>query len=175
MNFFARKYWAALMPLLFGAILATAAPQAGRIALLQYVNGAVSIQPGGTGSWVAAAANRPLSISDNVWTDKASRAELNVGTGLMQLNSETSLTLVNVDRGTVQVQLHQGSLFLHVRHLFDGEIYEVNSSNGTFTMWSAADPGTFRVMEITEEQASAGGQHGRVILSGTAQNVHDDD
>jgi hypothetical protein len=50
-----------------------------------------------------------------------------------------------------------------------------SSSNGTFTMWSAADPGTFRVMEITEEQASAGGQHGRVILSGTAQNVHDDD
>jgi hypothetical protein len=49
------------------------------------------------------------------------------------------------------------------------------SSNGTFTMWSAADPGTFRVMEITEEQASTGGQHGKVILSGTAQDLHEDD
>ena len=39
------------------------------------------------------------------------------------------------------------------------------SSNGTFTMWSAADPGTFRVMEIAEEQASTGGQHGKVILA----------
>ena len=42
-------------------------------------------------------------------------------------------------------------------------------------MWSAADPGTFRVMEITEEQEGSGSQHARVIHSGTAQNVHDDD
>jgi hypothetical protein len=43
-----------------------------------------------------------------------------------------------------------------------------SSSNGTFTMWSAADPGTFRVMQITEEQAGAGSQQGKVILRGTA-------
>jgi ferric-dicitrate binding protein FerR (iron transport regulator) len=187
MNFFARKYWAALMPLLFGAILATAAPQAGRIALLQYVNGAVSIQPGGTGSWVAAAANRPLSISDNVWTDKASRAELNVGTGLMQLNSETSLTLVNVDRGTVQVQLHQGTLFLHVRHLFDGEIYEVDSSNGTFTLTKS---GNYRfdvdskanttTITVWKGEGRVSGDrpvvrvkaHEQVLLAGTAVERH---
>jgi hypothetical protein len=34
-------------------------------------------------------------------------------------------------------------------------------------MWSA-DPGTFRVMQITEEQAGAGSQQGKVILRGTA-------
>ena len=44
-----------------------------------------------------------------------------------------------------------------------------SSSNGTFTMWSAADPGTFKIMQITEEQAGSGSQHGIVILSGTAQ------
>jgi len=110
-----------------------------RSALLQYINGTVSIQPGGTGSWVAAVANRPLTISDNVSTDKASRAELNVGTGLIQMNSETSLTLVNVDRRTVQVRLNQGTLHLHVRHLFDGEIYEVDCSNGSFTLTKAGD------------------------------------
>ena len=43
-----------------------------------------------------------------------------------------------------------------------------SSSNGTFTMWSAADPRTFRIMQITEEQAGSGSQHGIVILSGTA-------
>jgi len=138
MNILARKYsWAALMPLLFGAVLATAAPP-GR-ALLQYTNGAVSVQPHGTGSWVAAAANQRLNTSDNVWTDKDSRAELNVGTGLMQLNSQTSLTLVNVDRRTVQVRLNQGTLYLHVRHLFDGEIYEVDSSNSAFTLTKSGD------------------------------------
>jgi anti-sigma-K factor RskA len=49
------------------------------------------------------------------------------------------------------------------------------SGDGTFTMWTAAEPGTYRVMEITEEKAGAGAQQGQVILSGTAQHVHDDD
>jgi len=124
--------------LLFGAVLAAAAPP-GRIALLQYVNGSVSIQPHGTESWVAGAANSQLANTDNVWTEKASRAELNVGTGLMEMNAETSLTIVNVDRRTVQVQLHQGTLHLHVRHLFDGEIYEVDSRNGSFTLTKSGD------------------------------------
>jgi len=48
------------------------------------------------------------------------------------------------------------------------------SSNGSFTMWTAADIDTFKVMQITEEQAGKGSQQGKTILSGTAQNVHDD-
>ena len=50
-----------------------------------------------------------------------------------------------------------------------------SARDGTFTMWTAAEPGWFRVMEITEESAGAGRQQGQVILSGTAQHVHDDD
>jgi len=50
-----------------------------------------------------------------------------------------------------------------------------SASDGTFTMWTAAEPGTFRRMEITVEKAGAGRQQGQVILSGTAQHVHDDD
>ena len=50
-----------------------------------------------------------------------------------------------------------------------------SGSDGTFTMWTAAELGTFRVMEITEERAGAGSQQGQVILSGTAQDIHDDD
>ena len=37
------------------------------------------MQPGGVNDWVAASLNRPLTTSDRVWTDKNSRAELNVG------------------------------------------------------------------------------------------------
>jgi hypothetical protein len=117
----------------------TPATPPGRGVLLQYIDGSVSIQPRGTGNWVAAMSNRPLTLSDNVWTDKASRAELNVGTGMMRMNSETSLTIVNVDRRTVQVRIHQGTLELHVRHLFPGELYEVDSSNGSFTLTKAGD------------------------------------
>ena len=42
-----------------------------------------------------------------------------------------------------------------------------------FTMWTAADPDTFKVMQITEEQAGKGSQQGKIILTGTTQNVHD--
>lgn len=139
MNVLVRKHWAVLMPLLlFGTVLAAAAPP-GRVALLQYITGAVSVQPRGTGVWVAAIANRRLTTSDNVWTDKDSRAELNVGTGMLRMNSETSLTIVNVDRRTVQVRINQGTLNLHVRHLFPGEIYEVDGSNGIFTLTKSGD------------------------------------
>ena len=133
-----RKCSAVLMLLLCGAVLATAAP-AGRVAVVQYLSGTVSIQSHGTGPWAKAAANRSLGVSDNVWTDTASRAELNLGTGLVQLNSQTSLTLVNVDPTSVQLRLNQGTLNVHVRHLFGGEIYEVDSRNGSFTVTKSGD------------------------------------
>jgi hypothetical protein len=106
----------------------------GRVARLQYMSGSVSIQPQGTGDWVAGAINRPLTDSDNIWTDKDSRSELNVGGGVLRMSSETSLTLTNISDSTVQVQLHQGTLNLRVRHLFGSEIYEVDTPNMAFTV-----------------------------------------
>ena len=74
------------------------------------MTGSVSIQPQGTGDWVQGTLNRPLTIGDNVWADKDSRAELSLGTGVMRISSETSLTLTNVTNDAVQVQLHQGTI-----------------------------------------------------------------
>ncbi len=105
-----------------------------RAVRLKYMSGQVSIQPGGVEDWVAATINRPLTTSDNVWTDKDSRAELHLGTSAMRMDQETSLTLTNVSDNTVQVQLHQGTLNLRVQHLFDGEIYEVDTPNLAFTV-----------------------------------------
>src|ERR1700757_231169 len=111
----------------------------GRAVRLQYMSGSVSIQPNGTEDWVAATLNRPLTNSDNIWTDKQSRAELNVGTGLLRTGDETSLTLTNIRDNTVQVQLHQGTLNVHVRHLFGGEVYEIDTPNMSFTVQKSGD------------------------------------
>ena len=111
----------------------------GRAVRLQYMSGSVSIQPNGTEDWVAATLNRPLTNSDNIWTDKQSRAELNVGTGLLRMGDETSLTLTNIRDSTVQVQLHQGTLSVHVRHLAGGEIYEIDTPNMAFTVQKSGD------------------------------------
>jgi len=113
----------------------------GRAARLQYTTGSVSIQPEGNGDWVEGSVNRPLTNNDNVWTDKDSRAEVNAGTGILRMDSESSLTITNITENAVQVQLHQGALSLEVRRLYDGEVYEVDTPNMAFTVQK---PGEYR-------------------------------
>jgi hypothetical protein len=111
----------------------------GRAVHLKYISGAVSLQPGGVNEWVAAVVNRPLTTSDRVWTDKEARAELNLGSAALRMNAETSLTLTNVSDDIVQVELDQGTLNLHIRHLFGGETYEIDTPNQAFTILKAGD------------------------------------
>ena len=111
----------------------------GRVAAVGYMTGSVSIQPQGTGDWVQGTLNRPLTIGDNVWADKDSRAELSLGTGVMRISSETSLTLTNVTNDAVQVQLHQGTLDVHVRKLYSGEVYEIDTPNQAFTVTKSGE------------------------------------
>jgi len=113
----------------------------GRVARVDYMQGQVSVQPHGTDDWVQAEANRPLTISDNVWADKDSRAELDFGTGFMRINSETSLTLTNVNNDVIQVSLHQGALNVHLRKLYGGETWEIDTPNMAFTL---SKPGEYR-------------------------------
>jgi hypothetical protein len=113
----------------------------GRVARLQYMDGQVSIQPGGVDDWVEAAMNRPLTSADRIWTDKQSRAELGLGTAVLRMDSETSLTLTNVADSSVQLQLDQGELSVTVFRMFDGQIYEVDTPNIAFTI---TKPGEYR-------------------------------
>ena len=103
------------------------------------------MQPGGVNDWVAASMNRPLTTADRVWTDKDSRAELNVGDGFLRMSSETSVTLTNVADNTVQIELDQGVLEITVRHLMQGEIYEVDTPNVAFTLMKS---GVYRLTLI---------------------------
>lgn len=105
---------------------------------LQFMSGSVSIQPHGTDAWIAGVVNRPLTNSDNIWADKNSRAEVSVGSGLIRIDSESSLTLTSVTDTGVQLQLHQGAMYLHVRDL-DGQTYEVDTPNQAFAVQKPGD------------------------------------
>ena len=115
------------------------ADPSGRVAQLGYMTGSISVQPQGTGDWVQGSLNRPLTIGDNVWADKDSRAELNLGTGVMRISAESSLTLTNVTNDAVQVQLHQGTLNVHLRKLYGGEVWEIDTPNQAFTVTKSGD------------------------------------
>src|ERR1700686_1779999 len=58
-----------------------------RVARISYIDGSVSLQPGGAGDWGAAARNRPMTVGDKIWTDKDSRAELQTGVVSLHLGS----------------------------------------------------------------------------------------
>jgi hypothetical protein len=134
----------AFMNLLLAVFVASVALSAfadppGRAVRLKYISGPVSIQPGGVNDWVEAVVNRPLTTADRVWTDKQARAELHLGSAALRMNAETSLTLTNVSDDIVQIELDQGTLNLHIRHLFGGETYEIDTPNQAFTILKSGD------------------------------------
>lgn len=105
-----------------------------RVARLKYISGEVSIQPGGVDDWVAATINRPLTTADKVWTDRDARAELHMGTSVMRLSHETSVGFTNLTDETVQVAIYQGTLNLTIKHMYSGEIYEIDTPHVVFTI-----------------------------------------
>jgi FecR protein len=121
------------------AFASDASEPRGRVVLPQYLAGEVSVQPHGVGAWIPGSIFRALTNADNVWADKNSRAELNLGSGRLRIDSETSLTLTKVTDRSVQVELHQGALNVHVHRLGEGEMYEIDTPNLAFTVTKAGD------------------------------------
>jgi len=101
----------------------------GRVARLSYMQGSVSYQPAGGSDWVQADPNRPLTIGDNLWADQDSRAELYIGSTAIRLTAETGLSILNLDDRTIQLQLAQGEIEVHIRHVVAGDAFEVDTPN----------------------------------------------
>jgi hypothetical protein len=145
-----------------------------RVARLNYSSGTVSFQPGGEGEWVTAVANRPLTTGDNLWADKNSRAELHVGSLAMRMNSETSLTFLDLDDRTTQLRLSLGSLILRVRHLDDGDLLEVDTPNIAFNIQGTGEyrvdvnsDGTQTVTTVWHGRGEAtGGGYSYTVVAG---------
>jgi len=180
MKTFAGKCSLSLL-LCFAGLLSFAAPQARadeekdpptRVARISYVDGSVSLQPGGQGDWGSAAKNRPMTIGDKIWVDKDSRAELQAGTAAMHLGSMTAMSFLNLDQGITQVRLAEGSLNFRVSELRQGDLYEVDTPNLAFTVKEA---GAFRI-DVNENGDSARVTvirgEGEVTSGGKTYEVH---
>src|SRR5204863_3359719 len=86
--------------------------RAGRIS---FVQGSVSFQPGGEGDWVEASQNRTLTVGDNLWVDRDSRAELQIGSTSIRLAPQTSISFLDVKNEVTQIRLSVGSVYARVR------------------------------------------------------------
>jgi hypothetical protein len=113
--------------------------RAGRIS---YTQGSVSFQPGSQGDWLDAVPNRPLASGDNLWADRNSRAEVQIGSTSIRLGSETSVTLLDLESNVTQLRVSMGSLFFRVRHVASDDTFEVDTPNLAFNV---TEPGEYRI------------------------------
>jgi hypothetical protein len=127
--------------LISACAISTAEPPA-RVARLGYISGTVSFAPAGQSDWIQAALNRPVTTGDLLWVDDRSRAELQIGGAAIRLGAATSLTVLNLDDLTAQVQISQGSLKLRVRRIGQNQVFEVDTPNLAFVL---RQPGEYRV------------------------------
>ncbi len=115
-----------------------------RVARLNFIQGSVSYQPGGDDEqeWVAADPNRPLTTGDNLWSEENSRGELHIGSTAIRLGAQTGISILNLDDNTIQLQLTQGVIEVHVRRYDPNDAYEIDTPNLAFTIYA---PGKYRI------------------------------
>jgi len=113
-----------------------------RVARLSFLRGDVSFQPAGNDDWVQAGLNRPLGTGDRLHTDGDSRVEMEIGAATVRLDQQSSFDLSNLDDNIAQLQLTEGVLNLHVRRVFEGQSYEVDTPTLAFVV---TQPGDYRV------------------------------
>src|SRR6266496_3409376 len=135
--------------------------RAGRIG---FVEGSVSFQPGGEGDWLQAVPNRPLTVGDNLWVDRDSRAEVQIGSTSIRLGPETSLTFLDLGNDVTQLRLSMGSVFFRVRHYGGDDVFEVDTPNIAFNV---NRPGEFR-LDVNEngDQTQATVWRGEAEITG---------
>jgi hypothetical protein len=114
----------------------------GRVARLGYIEGSVSFQPAGESDWVGAVPNRPMTTGDQLWTDRDSRAEVQLGSAVIRLSANTGFSFLNLDDNTVQIQLTAGAIGITVRRIQEDNDFEIDTPNQAFTIFQ---PGHYRV------------------------------
>lgn len=114
----------------------------GRVARLGYLSGTVSFSPAGEDGWNQATVNRPLSPGDRLWAETGSRAEIQVGGAMVRLNAGTAVSVLNLDDNITQLQLTEGSLYVHVRRLEPDQSVEIDTPHLAFTL---REPAVYRI------------------------------
>ncbi|MBL8396790.1 MAG: hypothetical protein JNL84_01425 [Candidatus Accumulibacter sp.] len=148
-----RRSWIALLCALFVSLLLITpvrADPAGRVGRLSWFSGAVTVQSPDTDD-TAAMLNWPLTSGHRLIIGPDARAEVQIGSTMLQLASRSIVEFVQVDDERVRVQLLDGSL---TARLYSPEMvheFEIVTREGGFQPLTA---GFFRV--DVDHSSSAG-------------------
>src|SRR5712692_2435175 len=147
-----------------------------RVARLNYMEGDVSFQPGGETEWGWATLNRPMTTGDSLWTGDRSRAEMHIGSTAIRVGEQSSVSFLNLDDRTVQIQLNSGTVAVRVRNLYDDDVFEVDTPNLALTLLRRGDyritvdpDGSFTTITLRNGQGQINGGGQAFLVDGGSQ------
>ncbi|WP_157615881.1 DUF6600 domain-containing protein [Rhizobacter sp. Root404] len=117
----------------------------GRVARVSEATGQVWIYSPDAGEWVSAVRNQPLTSGDRIATDTGARAELQIGSTSLRLDSATELEVAQLDDAQASLQLLEGSAIARVRDAEGAGELEITTDEGRFLVQRS---GTYRVDRI---------------------------
>jgi hypothetical protein len=88
-----------------------------------------------------------MTTADRLWADDNGRAEIQLGSATIRLDSLTGMSFLNLDDRTTQIELSVGTIYVRVLRLGRDESFEIDTPNQAF---SILRPGQYRI-EASED------------------------
>jgi hypothetical protein len=138
-------------------------------ARLSYVEGAVSLQPAGVDDWTAADINRPLTNGDQLWSDRGSRAEIDLGAATVSMAEDSSVSLLDLSEQAVQLQISAGTTNITLRALDPAASFEIDAPNASISLLR---PGSYRIAVDTAGNTTVAMRDGQAqVITSAGQSV----
>jgi len=135
-----RSLLSRLLPVLALSLAAAPAMAQSGTAGLTHIEGSVAFAPANATEWSDARPKRPVNLGDRLWTDKGGRAEVQLGSATLHMDSQAFIEVTGQDRNSMQASLNEGSVNARVRQ--SEESFEINTPQLAFR---ALQPGDYRI------------------------------
>jgi hypothetical protein len=113
----------------------------GRVARLADFTGQVWLYNADSGEWVGAVRNHPVTAGDRLATEPGARAEVQLGSTTVRLDSSTELGIAVLDDEHLSLQMISGSATARVVDLVGADRFDLSTDEGNFVV---QEPGAYR-------------------------------
>jgi hypothetical protein len=120
------------------------------VARVSAATGGLVIESDSTRPPDSAAVNWPVTTGDRALTETDSRAELDLGSVTVQLDSATDLSIVELDQNVARMELTSGSINITVGERFGANPVNVQADHATIEL---LEPGQYR-LDVAPEGAT---------------------
>jgi hypothetical protein len=150
---FANAVWmfwmlAVFLPHPAAAVESEAPAPPARVGQLSLVTGSARMRVDRVSAWEPAAVNTPLTTGSALATERASRAEVRVGSAALRLAQGAKVLLTEVNDSSLHIEINHGLVALRVRALAPGERVLLSAGGVTVQLLSA---GAYRVRHVARE------------------------